>query len=110
MAGEGQGNGCSKQGRAGLTVHPFLHWHQFARIRELPCSATRRCILADCLSPASTQFFGFSLASAYASYYLLQEYKLATSLLQGSVEELGESTSKVRHLTTQPALPARRPS
>ena len=42
-----------------------------------------------------SQFFGFSLASAYASYYLLQEYKLASSLLQGSVEDLQDSTSKV---------------
>ncbi|GHJ86501.1 hypothetical protein NliqN6_2903 [Naganishia liquefaciens] len=40
-------------------------------------------------------FFGFSLASAYASYYLLQEYKLASSLLQGSVEDLQDSTSKM---------------
>ncbi|KAJ9116870.1 hypothetical protein QFC22_004527 [Naganishia vaughanmartiniae] len=40
-------------------------------------------------------FFGFSLASAYASFYLLQEYKLASSLLQGSVEDLQESTSKM---------------
>lgn len=40
---------------------------------------------------------GFSIASAYASYYLLQEYKFASSLLQSSVEELQESTAKVRH-------------
>ncbi|KAJ9113862.1 hypothetical protein QFC19_000055 [Naganishia cerealis] len=40
-------------------------------------------------------FFGFSLASAYASFYLLQEYKLASSLLQGSVEDLQESTLKM---------------
>ncbi|KAI5452776.1 hypothetical protein NCC49_000522 [Naganishia albida] len=40
-------------------------------------------------------FFGFSLASAYASYYLLQEYKLASSLLQGSVEDLQDSTVKM---------------
>ena len=50
----------------------------------------------ECLSSTpQSQFFGFSLASAYASYYLLQEYKLASSLLQGSVEDLQDSTSKV---------------
>ena len=40
-------------------------------------------------------FLGFSIASAYTSYYLLQEYKFASSLLQSSVEELQESTAKM---------------
>lgn len=39
---------------------------------------------------------GFSVASAYASYRLLEEYKIASALLQASVEELQASTDKVR--------------
>ncbi|GJJ13301.1 hypothetical protein Clacol_007553 [Clathrus columnatus] len=38
---------------------------------------------------------GFSLASAYASYYLLDEYKLASNTLQASIGELQSSTQKV---------------
>ncbi|KAG8898644.1 hypothetical protein FRC01_010829 [Tulasnella sp. 417] len=38
---------------------------------------------------------GFSVASAYASYRLLEEYKIASALLQASVEELQASTDKV---------------
>ncbi|KAF8527484.1 hypothetical protein BU17DRAFT_39537 [Hysterangium stoloniferum] len=38
---------------------------------------------------------GFSVASAYASYHLLDEYKLASNTLQASVEELQLSTQKV---------------
>ncbi|KAN0087978.1 hypothetical protein V8E55_006599 [Tylopilus felleus] len=39
--------------------------------------------------------FGFSLASAYAAYHLLDEYKAASAALQASVEELQASTAKV---------------
>ncbi|KIK93096.1 hypothetical protein PAXRUDRAFT_829343 [Paxillus rubicundulus Ve08.2h10] len=39
--------------------------------------------------------FGFSLASAFASYHLLDEYKAASAALQASVEELQASTEKV---------------
>ncbi|KAG8925622.1 hypothetical protein FRC02_009538, partial [Tulasnella sp. 418] len=38
---------------------------------------------------------GFSVASAYASYRLLEEYKIASAMLQASVEELQASTEKV---------------
>ncbi|QRV86579.1 hypothetical protein RhiJN_14597 [Ceratobasidium sp. AG-Ba] len=38
---------------------------------------------------------GFSLASAYASYHLLEEYQAASAQLQASVEELQVSTRKV---------------
>ncbi|KAF8322505.1 hypothetical protein DL93DRAFT_2129117 [Clavulina sp. PMI_390] len=38
---------------------------------------------------------GFSLASSYASYHLLEEYKLASALMQSSVEELQTSTQKI---------------
>ncbi|KZT60126.1 hypothetical protein CALCODRAFT_523098 [Calocera cornea HHB12733] len=38
---------------------------------------------------------GFSVASGYASYQLLEEYKNASALLQASVEELQMSTVKV---------------
>jgi hypothetical protein len=41
---------------------------------------------------------GFSLASAYASYHLLEEYQAASAQLQASVEELQASTRKVRHI------------
>ncbi|KAI5989948.1 hypothetical protein EDD15DRAFT_1199727 [Pisolithus albus] len=39
--------------------------------------------------------FGFSLASAFAAYHLLDEYKAASAALQTSVEELRTSTEKV---------------
>ncbi|KAI9566168.1 hypothetical protein HD554DRAFT_2025942 [Boletus coccyginus] len=39
--------------------------------------------------------FGFSLASAYAAYHLLDEYKAASAALQVSVEELKASTAQV---------------
>jgi hypothetical protein len=42
--------------------------------------------------------FGFSLASSFAAYQLLDEYKQASAALQASVEELKLSTEKV---TTQ---------
>ncbi|KAG8763524.1 hypothetical protein FRC11_002037 [Ceratobasidium sp. 423] len=38
---------------------------------------------------------GFSLASAYASYHLLEEYQAASAQLQASIEELQASTRKV---------------
>ena len=40
--------------------------------------------------------FGFSLASSYAAYHLLEEYQAASAALQASVEELKLSTEKVR--------------
>jgi hypothetical protein len=39
--------------------------------------------------------FGFSLASSFAAYHLLDEYKQASAALQASVEELQISTEKV---------------
>ena len=43
--------------------------------------------------------FGFSLASSFAAYRLLDEYKQASITLQASVEELQQSTEKVcQHL------------
>jgi hypothetical protein len=39
--------------------------------------------------------FGFSLASSFAAYQLLDEYKQASAALQSSVEELRVSTEKV---------------
>ncbi|KAF8650115.1 hypothetical protein AX16_005353 [Volvariella volvacea WC 439] len=39
--------------------------------------------------------FGFSLASSYAAYHLLEEYQQASAALQASVEELKSSTEKV---------------
>jgi len=39
--------------------------------------------------------FGFSLASSFAAYRLLDEYKQASAALQASVEELQKSTEKV---------------
>lgn len=38
---------------------------------------------------------GFSVASAFAAYHLLDEYKLASSTLQTSIEELQLTTQKV---------------
>ncbi|KAL0064684.1 hypothetical protein AAF712_008382 [Marasmius tenuissimus] len=42
--------------------------------------------------------FGFSLASSFAAYQLLDEYKQASAALQASVEELKTSTEKARLL------------
>ncbi|KAG9040830.1 hypothetical protein FS837_013051 [Tulasnella sp. UAMH 9824] len=39
--------------------------------------------------------FRGGVASAYASYRLLEEYKIASALLQASVEELQASTDKI---------------
>lgn len=39
--------------------------------------------------------FGFSLASSFAAYHLLDEYQQASAALQASVEELKLSTEKV---------------
>jgi len=39
--------------------------------------------------------FGFSLASSFAAYHLLEEYQKASAALQASVEELKISTEKV---------------
>ncbi|KAI0314023.1 hypothetical protein OF83DRAFT_483047 [Amylostereum chailletii] len=39
--------------------------------------------------------FGFSLASSFAAYRLLDEYKQASAALQSSVEELQQSTEKI---------------
>ncbi len=50
--------------------------------------------------------FGFSLASSFAAYRLLDEYKQASVTLQASVEELQQSTEKARRYFTfdQPSL------
>ncbi|KAF8635934.1 hypothetical protein AX15_000105 [Amanita polypyramis BW_CC] len=39
--------------------------------------------------------FGFSLASSYAAYHLLDEYQKASAALQASVDELKLSTERV---------------
>lgn len=39
--------------------------------------------------------FGFSLASSFAAYHLLEEYQRASAALQTSIEELRVSTEKV---------------
>ena len=44
--------------------------------------------------------FGFSLASSFAAYRLLDEYKQASATLQASVEELQKSTEKARRYFT----------
>jgi hypothetical protein len=44
--------------------------------------------------------FGFSLASSFAAYRLLDEYKEASAALQASVEELQKSTEKARRYFT----------
>ncbi|KAJ8454464.1 hypothetical protein ONZ45_g8565 [Pleurotus djamor] len=43
--------------------------------------------------------FGFSLASSYAAYHLLEEYQRASAALQASVEELKISTEKVGYVS-----------
>lgn len=48
--------------------------------------------------------FGFSLASSYAAYHLLDEYKLASAALQASVEELKLSTEQVQCFLQSPQI------
>ena len=49
---------------------------------------------------------GFSLASSFAAYRLLDEYKQASATLQASVEELQKSTEKVgRHFAFNQPFP-----
>lgn len=57
----------------------------------LPCVDVRARTSKNTLDPAEPQF-----VMQYASYYLLEEYKLASALMQASVEELQSSTQKVR--------------
>ena len=58
------------------------------------------------MSPSIVGFlFGFSLASSYAAYHLLDEYKHASAALQVSVEELQQSTQKVVHDDIFPTYP-----
>lgn len=52
-------------------------------------------ILMTCFYSIVGFLFGFSLASSFAAYHLLDEYKLASAALQASVEELQVSTEKV---------------
>ncbi|PFH53964.1 hypothetical protein AMATHDRAFT_136553 [Amanita thiersii Skay4041] len=82
------------------------------------CSSTRRTITTSPvlkneptpnLGPAHVQkkpigafrggivgfLFGFSLASSFAAYHLLEEYQQASAALQASVDELKLSTEKV---------------
>ncbi|KAL4080471.1 hypothetical protein J3A83DRAFT_4184520 [Scleroderma citrinum] len=62
------------------------------------CEAIRNSSLhhSDHVGPRIIGFlFGFSLASAFAAYHLLDEYKAASAALQASVEELQASTEKV---------------
>lgn len=56
-----------------------------------------QCLSSDCRDRIVGFLFGFSLASSYAAYHLLDEYKQASAALQASVEELQLSTAKVRH-------------
>jgi hypothetical protein len=61
-----------------------------------------RSLLLTCLFHTSVIgfLFGFSLASSFAAYRLLDEYKLASATLQASVVELQQSTEKARHYPT----------
>lgn len=61
-----------------------------------------RPLLLTCLLHTSVIgfLFGFSLASSFAAYRLLDEYKLASATLQASVVELQQSTEKARHYPT----------
>lgn len=45
--------------------------------------------------------FGFSLASSFAAYRLMEEYQQASAALQSSVDKLAESTERVRDLFWQ---------
>jgi len=85
---------------------------RLTRVRQLATSAVRRAeaeAAPAVVKPAPPQkrpvggfrgglfgfFLGFSIASGFASYHLLDEYKLASATLERSVAELQESTMKV---------------
>jgi len=65
------------QGR--VSIHHFVQW---ARLKAYCCSIVGFLL-------------GFSLASTYAAYRLVDEYKQASAILQTSVEELQATTAKV---------------
>ena len=44
---------------------------------------------------------GFSIASSFAAYHLLEEYRQASAVLQTSVDELKLSTERVGFLVCQ---------
>jgi len=69
-------------------------WRNTRRVSRQPCPL--RSLLLTYWSHVSVIgfLFGFSLASSFAAYRLLDEYKLASVTLQASVEELQQSTDK----------------
>lgn len=69
------------QGR--VSVHRFLG--------SIPTSTTEGVFTRSLVG----FLLGFSLASSYAAYHLVDEYKQASAILQASVEELQATTVKV---------------
>ena len=68
------------------------------RVRVLRCMFIWANAYRCCMKCRIVGFlFGFSLASSFAAYHLLEEYKIASAALQASVEELQASTQKVCH-------------
>ena len=90
-----------------FSVPKLLHMLELLPAREnqlaeyaagKPSTIPLRSLLLTCWLHISVIgfLFGFSLASSFAAYRLLDEYKLASATLQASVEELQQSTEKVR--------------
>ena len=88
-----------------FSVPTLLHMLELLPARESqlaeyaagkPSSIPLRSLLLTYWSHVSVIgfLFGFSLASSFAAYRLLDEYKLASATLQASVEELQQSTEK----------------
>lgn len=71
--------------------------NQSADSEEGVCSSTQTQISPSNRHPRIVGFLlGFSLASSFAAYHLLEEYKQASAALQASVLELQASTEKAR--------------
>lgn len=71
--------------------------NQSADSEEGACSSTQTQISPSNGYPRIVGFLlGFSLASSFAAYHLLEEYKQASAALQASVLELQASTEKAR--------------
>ncbi|KAF8225889.1 hypothetical protein L208DRAFT_1304670 [Tricholoma matsutake] len=90
-------------------LSPARNLPRYVQTRLISTSRTLRNEAAPNLGPTQPQkkpiggfrggivgfLFGFSLASSFAAYHLLEEYQQASAALQSSVETLQLSTEKI---------------
>ncbi|KAF8917095.1 hypothetical protein CPB85DRAFT_1287671 [Mucidula mucida] len=80
-------NAAAVRSRMFSTSRVFLNEVGAAPVQKKPVGGFRGGIVGF--------LFGFSLASSYAAYHLLDEFKQASAALQVSVEKLQQSTELV---------------